>query len=569
MAELAGIMESLKHGKVVEHLETTRVRKDGQTIQVSLTISPIKDARGQIVGVSTIARDITERKHAEEQLQLQSSVLAAAANAILITDCNGKIEWINPAFTKSTGYAADEVIGHTPAILKSGSQSREVYEQMWQTILAGNVWHGELINKRKDGRLCTDDTTITPVRGANGQITHFVAIKQDVTERRILEDQFRQAQKMDAIGTLAGGIAHDFNNILAAMFGYGNLLQQDAEGNAAAQEDVGEILKAAARAKELVQQILAFSRHREQKRQSIPLNNVVKEVMKFLRPSLPANININIKLDDNAPNVLADPTQIYQVLVNLATNALHAMEGRTGQLTLSLASFQPDAEFIQLHPEFRPIPYARLTVADTGHGMDVKTKERIFEPFFTTKPVGKGTGLGLAVVHGVVQSHEGIIRVESQPGQGAAFHLYFPAQTSYDPLTNGDTGQLAAGHGQRILLLDDEPSLTLPLQRLLVRLNYQVTVSNRAQEAVEVFRQNPAQFDLVITDLTMPEMDGLEVAGQLRRLRPDVPVILTTGLAPELSHEKLLAAGICEVLEKPIPLATLAAILNRTLPSSG
>jgi CheY-like chemotaxis protein/two-component sensor histidine kinase len=374
---------------------------------------------------------------------------------------------------------------------------------------------------------------------------------------------------MDAIGTLAGGIAHDFNNILAAMFGYGNLLQQDAEGNAAAQEDVGEILKAAARAKELVQQILAFSRHREQKRQSIPLNNVVKEVMKFLRPSLPANININIKLDDNAPNVLADPTQIYQVLVNLATNALHAMEGRTGQLTLSLASFQPDAEFIQLHPEFRPIPYARLTVADTGHGMDVKTKERIFEPFFTTKPVGKGTGLGLAVVHGVVQSHEGIIRVESQPGQGAAFHLYFPAQTSYDPLTNGDTGQLAAGHGQRILLLDDEPSLTLPLQRLLVRLNYQVTVSNRAQEAVEVFRQNPAQFDLVITDLTMPEMDGLEVAGQLRRLRPDVPVILTTGLAPELSHEKLLAAGICEVLEKPIPLATLAAILNRTLPSSG
>ena len=323
--------------------------------------------------------------------------------------------------------------------------------------------------------------------------------------------------------------------------------------------------KAANRAKDLVQQILTFSRQREQKRQVIRLDIVVKEATKFLRASLPAQIKIEMDLAADAPAVLADPTQIYQVTMNLATNALHAMDGRSGQLTVKLDSFLPDEEFIRAHPEFRPVPYARLTVADTGHGMDAKTLERIFEPFFTTKPVGKGTGLGLAVVHGLVQAHDGTITVESQPGLGTTFCLYFPAKMEDAPAGDAAAAKLPGGRGQKILLVDDEPALTATFQRLLARLNYQVTSRNSAREAIALFRENPAHFDLVITDLTMPEMNGLELTRQLRALRPDLPVLLASGFSAELNRENLHAAGVADLLEKPISMTALADVLQRTL----
>jgi CheY-like chemotaxis protein len=313
-----------------------------------------------------------------------------------------------------------------------------------------------------------------------------------------------------------------------------------------------------------VQQILTFSRQRDQKREAIRLDLVVKEATKFLRASLPAQIKIEMHLAEDAPAVLADPTQIYQVTMNLATNALHAMDGQPGRLTVALDSFLPDEKFIQSHSEFRPVQYTRLTIADTGHGMDAKTLARIFEPFFTTKPVGKGTGLGLAVVHGIVQSHDGAITVESQPGQGTTFCLYFPAQTPTEALTEAATAKLPGGRGQKILLVDDEPALTATFQRLLTRLNYQVITRNSAREAIALFREDPAQFDLVITDLSMPEMNGLELARQLRALRPNMLVILASGFTAELTRENLRAAGVCELLEKPIAMPALAEALQRT-----
>jgi len=522
-------------------------------------------SEGHLQSTFGVLRDMTQHKQAEAQTRLQFSALTAVANAIVITDRNGVIEWANPSFTKLTGFTIEESISSNPRILNSGQQSPAFYANLWATISTGNVWHGELINKRKDGRLFTADLTITPVRGADGQIAHFVAIQQDVTERRLLESRLRQAQKMEAVGTLAGGIAHDFNNILAAMFGFGHLLQQDTEGNSAAQEDIAEILKAANRAKELVQQILTFSRQHEQKREVIRLDTIVKEAAKFLRASLPAHIKIEMNLAANAPAVLADPTQIYQVAINLATNALHAMEGRPGQLTINLDAFLPDESFIRSHPEFKPGPCTRLTVADTGHGMDATTLERIFEPFFTTKPVGKGTGLGLSVVHGIVQSHEGIIAIESQPGRGTTFCLYFPAQTTAAVLTDAAAGKIPHGHGQNILVVDDEPALTVVLKRLLERLNYQVTTSNSAQAAIGLFRENPRRFDLVITDLTMPDINGLELALQLHALQPEVPVLLASGFSSALTSENLREAGIREQLVKPLSLTALAEALQRTL----
>jgi PAS domain S-box-containing protein len=525
----------------------------------------VLDDRGQVTRMVGVIQDITESKRAEHQLNLQFSALSAAANAIVITDRHGKIEWINPSFTKLTGYTAEEALGNNSRLLSSGQHPRAFYANLWTTVLAGKVWHGELINKRKGGQLYTEETTITPVADVDGQITHFVAIKLDVTEKRQIESRLQQAQKMEAIGALAGGIAHDFNNILSAIFGYGHLLQQDTAGNTEAQQDVAEILTAADRAKELVRQILTFSRQRERKRDRIRLDAVIKEATKFMRASLPSSIEIKMNLAGETPDVIADPTQIYQVTMNLATNALHAMEGRSGQLSISLEPFQPDEQFIRLHPELKPIPYARLTVADTGHGMDAKTLERIFEPFFTTKPVGQGTGLGLSVVHGIVQSHEGAIAVYSEPGRGTTFRLYFPGQTNGEILAEHAGKNASQGRGQKILLLDDEPALTASLKRQLERLNYQVTVSNSAREVIKWLRDNAARFDLVITDLTMPEMSGLEVAHELHALRPDLPVILASGFTADLKLETLKSAGIFEVLEKPASLTVLADALQRAL----
>ncbi len=519
----------------------------------------------QLQVVHCYAGDITERKRVEESHARLALAVEQAAETIVITDTKGTILYVNPAFERTTGYTRAEALGQNPRVLKSGQHDAEYYQRMWAVLQQGEIWSGHLINRRKDGTLYEEEATISPIRDPGGTIVNFVAVKRDVTREVQLESQFRQTQKMESIGTLAGGIAHDFNNILAAMFGYSYLLQQDTEGNAPAQESIAEILTAANRAKELVQQILTFSRQREQKREVIRLDVVVKEATKFLRASLPAQIKIELKLAADTPAVLADPTQIYQVTMNLATNALHALEGRSGLISVRLAAFQPDVEFIQAHPELRPIAYARLTVADTGQGMSAKTLERIFEPFFTTKPIGQGTGLGLAVVHGIVQSHAGAITVESEVGQGTTFNLYFPAQTTADAGSEPALGLVATGQGQHILLLDDEPKLTAAFQRLLERLRYRVTSSNNPREAIAWFQENPAAFDLVITDLTMPEINGLEVARTLHALRPEVPILLLSGHAPELNREKLRAAGIGELLEKPVALPALADALQRAL----
>jgi PAS domain S-box-containing protein len=527
--------------------------------KVAERTAELRDANQKLI------REIAESRRTQERMNLLFSALSAAANAIVTTDRNGNIEWVNPAFTQLTGYSADEIVGGNLRLLKSGQHLPAFYAHLWSTISTGNIWHGELVNKRKDGRLYTEEMTITPVRGADGQIAHFVAIKQDITEQRQLEIRSQQTQKMEAIGTLAGGIAHDFNNILAAIFGYGNLLQQDMEGNASALDDVGEILKAANRAKDLVQQILTFSHKREQKRQIIRLDTVVTDALKFLRASLPADIKIENHLAADAPAILADPTQIYQMVLNLATNAQHAMKGGSGRLTVRVESFLPDGKFIQLHPEFRRVQYARLTVADTGHGMDANTLKRIFEPFFTTKPAGQGTGLGLAVVHGLVHAHEGAITVESQPGQGSTFCLYFPAKSPGGMIAGAAAGKLFRGGGETILIVDDEPALTATFQRLLSRLNYQVVTSNSACAALKLFDEDPARFALVITDLTMPDMNGLELARQLRAVRQNVPVILTSGYAPELNRQNLQTAGVCELLEKPVSMPQLVAAVQRAL----
>jgi two-component system, cell cycle sensor histidine kinase and response regulator CckA len=466
-------------------------KKDGSFHTELVVIAPVKNTEGVITHFVAMKEDITERKRIEENHRRLATAVEQSGETIVITDTGGTILYANPAFEKSTGYSRAEAIGKNPRLLKSGKQEARFYREMWDRLARGETWKGHFINQRKDGTLYEEDATISTIRDAHGKIVNYVAAKRDVTREMQLEAQFRQAQKMEAMGTLAGGIAHDFNNILTVIFGYGYMLQMATTKNKDLHDKVAEILLAAKRAKELVQQILTFSRQHEQKREIIRLGPVIKEATKFLRASLPANIQIDMELAEKAPAVLADPTQIYQVVMNLATNALHAMEGQQGRLTIKLEAFVPNETFLANHPKFRSIPYTRLTIADTGHGMDAKTMERIFEPFFTTKPVGKGTGLGLAVVHGIIQSHDGAITVESQIGRGTTFGLFFPAQTADQMETDVAAGQLPLGNGQKIMVVDDEIPVGAMLQKLLTTLNYQAAVCHRPDEAIALIKKIP------------------------------------------------------------------------------
>jgi PAS domain S-box-containing protein len=404
-----------------------------------------------------------------------------------------------------------------------------------------------------------------PIRDATGQVARIVGTAEDITERRALEDQFRQAQKMEAIGTLAGGIAHDFNNILGAIIGYTELAKLRLKDNPAAGGHLDAVLQGAQRAADLVRQILAFSRQQEQQLGVVQLRHLVAEPLKLLRATIPATIEFDVSFANNLPAVLADATQIHQVVMNLCTNAGHAMKDRPGRLGVRLENITADALLVEANPGLKLGPYVRLTVSDTGHGMDRATLARIFEPFFTTKGPGEGTGLGLSVVHGIMQSHHGIITVSSKPNEGTTFHLYFPPASGEAGPAVRPTTEIPVGRGERILFVDDEKPLALLGQKMLEELGYACVSKSNAADALAAIRADPGAFDLVITDLTMPSMTGVELAQQLRVICPRLPVILTTGHNAGLTLARLREYGIQELVLKPLSLQSLGATVHRVV----
>ncbi|HSI08369.1 MAG TPA: PAS domain S-box protein [Rariglobus sp.] len=384
-------------------------------------------------------------------------------------------------------------------------------------------------------------------------------------ERKQIEEQLRQTQKMEAIGTLAGGIAHDFNNILAAMNGYTEMARRRVAGDPVVTKYLDAVHQGGTRAVALVRQILAFSRQQEQRRQSIQLRHVVAEPLNLLRATIPSTVEFDVSLASDLPAVLADATQIHQIVMNLCTNAAHAMKDRPGRLGVRLETFDVDAHMAGATVGLNPGPYVRLSISDTGHGMDAATKARIFEPFFTTKKPGEGTGLGLSVVHGIMQSHGGIITVYSQPGEGTVFHLYFPITADAAQERGADVTAIPTGRGERILFVDDEMPLALLGQSMLEELGYVVEAKSNVVEALDLMRTNPGAFNLVITDLTMPGMQGTDFARQLLLLRPDLPIILTTGYTASLTEQRLREQGVRELLLKPHTLQSLGMAVHRAL----
>jgi PAS domain S-box-containing protein len=491
--------------------------------------------------------------------------------SIVITDAQGAIEYVNPRFTQVTGYGHEEALGKTPRILKSGRTPESVYSDLWATISSGREWRGEMCNRRKDGTLFWEAASISPVLDAEGRTTHYVAVKEDISarvhadeERRSLEDQLRQSQKMEAIGRLAGGVAHDFNNLLAVITGYSEMMARRLAEASPERRHAGEILKAATRAAGLTRQLLAFSRKQILEPKVLDLNAVVIDVEKMLQRIIGEDVRLRTSLASDVWPLLADPGQLEQVLLNLAVNARDAMpEG--GSLTIETANATLLPSQSERLVGLRAGDYVRLAVSDTGCGIAPEIRDRIFEPFFTTKEQGKGTGLGLATVYGVVQQSGGHISVDSEVGKGTRFTILLPRAAS-TPATAPEASSLGAERGdETILLVEDEEMLRAATEEALSDAGYRVLSAPGTAEALRLAAGHPGPIHLLLTDVVMPGAPGPELARLLAAERPETRVLFVTGY-PEPGGLKAshLEAGAA-LLQKPYGIAALLAAVRRQL----
>ena len=544
--------------------ECRGIGKTGETIYMEVSVTKVIYL-GEPAFLAYL-RDVTERKTQEEERAKLWSAVERAGEGVFMLTPDKHYSYVNMAFCSTYDFTREELLGESTAIMRSDRHPKSFHNSIWNGLREGKTYSGRQTRKKKDGTLIDVETTIAPVLDASGAVIHYVGVERNITEQLQIEDQLRQAQKMEAIGTLAGGIAHDFNNILSAIIGYGEMLDifHSAECPQIKPE-LQEILKAAFRAKDLVQQILTFSRKTKQERMSLDILPVIKESLKFLRASLPSTIEIIQSLDPKLGPVLADPTQMQQVVMNLCTNAAHAMREMGGVLEVRLTEVVIGKENGEKVLKLAPGLYARLTVKDSGHGIPPEILPKIFDPYFTTKEMGEGTGLGLAIVEGIVKGHGGTITVESKPGGGTVFQVFIPIRERQEiDFHQATTTQIPKGQG-RILLVDDEPALTNMGQEILTILGYEVEALTSSATALEHVRQHPQQYDLAILDLTMPQMTGVELARNILQLRADLPIILTSGFAEQLSQEESKNAGIRALLKKPFRLKTLAETVNQVL----
>lgn len=559
------IMESGKTETIEE-----RYLQKGEEVWVQTIKTPIRGEDGTVTGVLGIFRDVTERKQAEDALRESEarfrSYIESAPLAIFVADQQGRLIDFNPAVIDLLGYDAAILKGMNIVDLHPEEDREEVLNDLATLLEVGHVEIERRMKKSNEQLIWVSlRVVMTPDRLSFGYCQDISERKQMEEGRARTEAQLRQAQKMESLGTLAGGIAHDFNNILGVIVGYSEMAQAHADDPAQVREDLYEVFKGAYRAKDLVQQILAFSRHGEREKRPVQLGLIVKEALKMLRASLPSTIEIKQHVASKAA-VMADPTQIHQVLMNLCTNGAHAMREDVGVLQVTLTDVCLGPGPVPSPSELQNGPHVELTVKDTGHGIDPSILDRIFDPFFTTKGQGVGTGLGLSVVHGIVKSHGGAIEVESHPGKGTTFHVFFPAIEAAAELPAGEAVPLPCGR-ERILVVDDEPALAKATKQMLERLGYQVEFRTNGIEALEAIRHHSTgkPFDLVITDMTMPHMTGLGIARELLRLQPNLPILLCTGFSENMDAEKARRIGIKGFLMKPVVMRELAAMIRTVL----
>ncbi|QCB44768.1 PAS domain-containing sensor histidine kinase [Hydrogenophaga sp. PAMC20947] len=597
-------MRQALHQRLAFSGQIFNYRKDGSTYWNDLSISPLRDDQGNVTHFIGLMRDISLRKRAEAALQegevRYRSATEAAGGHILDIDTRFRYTFVSERAEQLLGYPAKEMLGRTPAEFMPPGELEKVNAWLESHLQQDGAIHGlEHRVVTKSGSTLWLQISRIPLQDNQGVTIGYRGIAFDITARKQAEQadieretHIRESQKMEAIGTLAGGIAHDFNNIIAAILGNVSLARQDLNPASPALQSLNEIDKAATRARDLVRQILSFSRRQNSDYKRTSLSPIVDDTARMLRAMLPARVAIEVNGLDGTPEVLGDTSQLQQVIINLATNAMQAMGGQSGQIRIGLDATAPDEHALAKHPALRalvqqhPDGLVRLTVADDGPGMDEATLGRIFEPFFTTKPVGEGTGLGLAVVHGIAQGHKGLVLVESQPGAGTQFALYLPASPSpvdqpletpttqpknpatSSPTTPPDAAGSAVKPGPHIVYVDDDDSLILLIKRLLERRGYRVSAFLDQQSALSAIRNDPAGIDLMLTDYNMPGMSGLDLAREALLIRPDLLCVITSGFIDEKLSTEAASAGVHKLILKAIAVDEFCAAIEALVPAN-
>ena len=542
-------IKTLKRTGKINNFEVDILTKSGGVKNVILTGALEGDS------IAGMILDITERKHAvEERIRLATAV-EQAAESVIISDRSGTIQYVNPAFERLSGFTKEDIVGQNFRVLKSDKHDEDFYWQMWKQISSGEAWAGRINNRMKDGSLREFETTISPLRDGSENIVNFVSVNRDVTQEVALEAQLLQAQKMEAVGTLAGGIAHDFNNLLQVIQGYTEVLLHGLNEDPSNYEALQKIHRSAKRGAELTRQLLTFSRKVQSERRPLDLNQEVEQVRNLLERTIPKMIEIELYLSETDAIVSADPVQVEQALMNLAVNAMDAMpEG--GKIILETERAVLDEEFCKAHLGAKPGEYVLLSISDTGHGMNKEILEHVFEPFYTTKEVGKGTGLGLAMVYGIVKTHEGYILCYSELDSGTTFKIYLPVLVQSGHWREaGEGGDQLKGGDETILLVDDEKYIRELGVELMSDVGYKVLTATDGEGALQLYRKEQQRIDLVILDLVIPGMGGKKCYEEILKINPQAKILIVSGYSVNGPGKEAMEAGAKGFVGKPFDVS--------------
>lgn len=550
------------YGRVASTGVPERFETFVEAMKMWFSISVYSSRKDHFVTVFDV---ISERKRAEAERLMLASAIDQAGEMIVVTDASGAIQYMNPAFETVTGYPRAEVIGRNPSFLKSGAQDADFYRALWETISGGKTWKGRIVNRKKNGTLYTEDAIISPVRDASGTIVNYVAAKHDCTHELQLEAQLLQAQKMESVGRLAGGVAHDFNNMLQVIIGYVELSLDHVEPDKQLYRNLQEIGTAARRSADLTGQLLAFARKQRVNPQVLVLDDVIGETLNMLRPLIGEDIDLAWKPGIAGGMVSIDPTQLNQILANLAVNARDAIAGN-GKLTIETGEAVFDEAYCANHLGYVPGEYLLMAVSDNGHGMDKATMSHLFEPFFTTKDVGLGTGLGLATVYGIVRQNNGFINVYSEPGEGTSFKIYLPRNREASAATRTESVKVVQMRGaETILVVEDEEAILGLCRAMLEGLGYTVLTGKTPEEAIRGAEEGSGPIHLLITDVVMPQMNGRDLASRLRTILPGLKCLFMSGYtANVIAHQGVLEEGVA-FIAKPFSFEELAKRVRATL----
>ena len=566
--------QKLKHRQkgIAEQHEFEFLRKDGTSVNVIMVTQPIKDDNGNYSGAIAGVIDITERKRAEKERERLLTAIEQTDDMVIITAPDGEIQYVNPAFEAVTGYTPADVLGQNLRVLKSGKQDQAFYRDLWKTLASGKAWKGRMVNKRKDGTLYTEESTISPVTDSAGRIVNFVSVKRDITkhlriskEKDGLAEQLQQAQKMESVGRLAGGVAHDFNNMLSIIIGYAELAMEKVEPTEPLYSDLMDILNAAKRSSDITRQLLAFARQQTTTPKILDLNVNIESMLKMLRRLIGEDIDLSWLPGADLWPVKIDPSQVDQILANFCVNARDAMKG-VGKLTIETGNTSFDEEYCAYHAGFIPGRFVLLAVSDTGNGMAPEILDKIFEPFFTTKNLHRGTGLGLSTVYGIVKQNNGFINVYSEPEKGTTFKIYLPQYMGQ--IVEGrreSTEEIPLSQGETILVVEDDASILKLSERMLKKIGYTVLSANSPGKAIELTREHADEINLLLTDVVMPEMNGRELSEQLKKQCSNLKTLFMSGYtANVIAHRGVLEEGI-HFIAKPLSIKELAIKVRETL----